>query len=140
MCVYSYIALWVKKQWECSVKMATDTELQDLKKKVAHLEYDELKQVKEDIAEIKQNLAVNNLLIEQSVETTNKLTDTLDSVKDAMIVMSSKVEQTSLDVKSISEKQHGLDNKSKFDIVEFVRNNLVAILLGVGALVYIFLK
>lgn len=137
-------------------------EISDLKKKVAHLEYDEIKNIKDEIGNIKVNLAENNLLTKQCVDSNEKLNDTMNSVKDTMIIMSESMKQSNkvseeltLSVKSlgtkvdimddkfgskfqeVDNKINGVNDKSKIDILDWLKNNWFGVVAGVGVIIYI---
>ena len=52
-------------------------------KRIDHLEYEEIKSIKDDVSKIQINLSNNNLLTQQSIDTTNKLSETMDSIKES---------------------------------------------------------
>jgi chromosome segregation ATPase len=136
-------------------------ELEDLRKRVDNLQYKEIQPLKDDIAQIRVNLAEDNLLTKQCTESNKKMSDTLDSLKDTMIniaqsvkdsnQISSELAQT---VKNLNDKVQGVeqkmddkfddvykrvnnvDEKAKIDIVEWMKSNWFPMILGIGALVY----
>lgn len=102
-------------------------ELEEVKKKINHLEYDEIKNIKDEITNIKVNLAENNLLTKQCINSNEKLNETMISVKDTMITMSESMRQTNkvseelaLSVKSLGNKVDTMDDKfsNKFQEVD----------------------
>lgn len=136
-------------------------ELEEVKKKINHLEYDEIKNIKDEIGNIKVNLAENSLLTKQCVDSNEKLNDTMNSVKDTMLIMSESMRQSNkvseelaLSVKSLGTKVdimddkfgnkfqevdnriNGVNDKSKIDILEWIKQNWFGVVLGIGALVY----
>ena len=137
-------------------------ELEEVKKKINHLEYDEIKNIKDEIGNIKVNLAENSLLTKQSVDSNEKLNDTMTSVKDTMLVMSESMRQSNkvseelaLSVKSlgtkvdimddkfgnkfqeVDNKINGVNDKSKIDILEWIKQNWFGVVMSVGAIAYI---
>lgn len=135
-------------------------ELQELKKKVEHLEYDEIKVIKEDVNDIKITLNTNNLLTKQLAESNDKLGTTMEtfkntmvdivqSVKDANKVSSqladtveqlnkkiSTIEQnTNNSLKEFGDKLEEIDDKSKIDLLLWLRNNWIGIV-GIGGIIY----
>lgn len=135
-------------------------ELQELKKKVEHLEYDEIKVIKEDVNDIKITLNTNNLLTKQLAESNDKLGTTMEtfkntmvdivqSVKDANKVSSqladtveqlnkkiSTIEQnTNNSLREFGDKLEEIDDKSKIDLLLWLRNNWIGIV-GVGGIIY----
>lgn len=136
--------------------------LEELRHKVDNLEYKELNPLKERVGRIEVSLAENNVLTKQSVETSAKLTETMGVVKETMIQLaesmkaSNKVaEELSENVKTLSTQFVGLDNKvdskfnevderiskiddkSKFDIMEWIKSNFVSVVLAIGAVTYL---
>lgn len=133
----------------------------ELKNKVDKLEYTEIKGIKEEISNIKIDLNTNNLLTQQSVETSRQLSETMDSLKTTMVEMgqslkdgnriSSELAET---VKTLNDKVDNvetkmgtkftevnsrincLDEKSKIDILTWIKNNWFGCVMGIGALVY----
>lgn len=140
-------------------------ELEDLRNRVDNLQYKEIQPLKDDIAQIRVNLAEDNLLTKQCTESNKKMSDTLDSLKDTMIniaqsvkdsnQISSELAQT---VKNLNDKVQGVeqkmddkfddvykrvnnvDEKAKIDIVEWMKSNWFPMILGIGALVYAISK
>lgn len=138
-----------------------DKELEDLKSKIDKLEYTEIKELKEEIQEIKLNLNTNNILTKQCTESNEKLSATLEILKSTMIEVAQSVKDSNkvtseltATVKSlndkvnnvestmgkkfneVNERMEAIDNKSKFDILKFLKSNIVGIILIVGALIY----
>ena len=138
-----------------------DKELEDLKSKINKLEYTEIKELKEEIQEIKLNLNTDNILTKQCTESNEKLSATLETLKSTMVEIAQSVKDSNkvtseltATVKSlndkvnnvestmgtkfneVNERMDAIDDKSKFDIVEFLKHNIIGILLGVGALIY----
>lgn len=128
----------------------------DLKKKVNDLEYKEIKAIKEDITQIRIDLSNNSLLTQQAIDSSKKLSDTMDNVKEAMIRISESITNTNkistdlansvddlsnkvnkLDEK-VDDRINNIENKSKFDILEWIKNNFITIIMAVGILIYIY--
>lgn len=128
----------------------------DLKKKVNDLEYKEIKAIKEDITQIRIDLSNNSLLTQQAIDSSKKLSDTMDNVKEAMIRISESITNTNristdladsvddladkvnrLDEK-VDDRINNIENKAKFDIIDWLKSNFVTIIMAVGVLVYIY--
>ena len=135
---------------------------EELKDKVNKLEYTEIKKIKEDISQIKIDLNTNNILTKQSIETSKQLSEAMDSFKETMIEMgqslkdgnriSSELAET---VKNLNDKVdnvenkmstkfsefdsriESIDDKSKIDILTWIKNNWFGCVMGIGALVYV---
>lgn len=143
-------------------------ELDELKKKVNHLEYDEIKTLKDDITQIKIDLNTNNLLTQQSIKSNEKLSTTLESVQTAMFEIteslkdSNKIsteltqtvsnlnnkvdvlsDNTSERLQEFNNKIIAIDNKSKIDITELEKDkfsdNAKKYLVGGGSVGFIIL-
>ena len=139
-------------------------ELEDLKKKIDHLEYDEINPMKEDINEIKVNISKYDLLIKQALESNKKVSDSLEVLKDTMVEVSRSVrdsnrindeitktiEELNKRISSVDNntkealgkfetKITEIDNKSKLDIVLWLKNNWFGIV-GVLGIIYTIIK
>ena len=143
-------------------------ELDELKKKINHLEYDEIKTLKDDITQIKIDLNTNNLLTQQSIKSNEKLSTTLESVQTAMFEITESLKDSNkisteltqtvsnlnnkVDVLSdntnerlqeFNNKIIAIDNKSKIDITELEKDkfsdNAKKYLVGGGSVGFIIL-
>lgn len=139
-------------------------EFEDLKKKIDHLEYDEINPMKEDINEIKITLTSNDLLIKQALESNKKVSDSLEVLKDTMVEVSRSVrdsnrindeitktiEELNRRISSVDNntkdalekfetKITEIDNKSKLDIMLWIKNNWFGIV-GVIGIIYTIIK
>ena len=140
------------------------SEFEDLKKKIDHLEYDEINPMKEDINEIKITLTSNDLLVKQALESNKKVSDSLEVLKDTMVEVSRSVrdsnrindeitktiEELNKRISSVDNntkealdkfenKIIEIDNKSKLDIMLWVKNNWFGIV-GVIGIIYTIIK
>lgn len=138
-----------------------EKELDDLKSKLNKIEYTEIKEVKEEIQQIKIDLNTNNILTRQCTESNEKLAQTMDTLKTTMIEVAQSVKDSNkvtselaTTVKNLNDKVNNvestmgkkfnevnermdtIDEKSKVDILGFLKSNIVGILLAVGALIY----
>lgn len=138
-----------------------EKELDDLKSKLNKIEYTEIKEVKEEIQQIKIDLNTNNILTRQCTESNEKLAQTMDTLKTTMIEIAQSVKDSNkvtselaTTVKNLNDKVNNvestmgkkfnevnermdtIDEKSKVDILGFLKSNIVGILLSVGALIY----
>ena len=139
-------------------------ELEDLKKKIDHLEYDEINPMKEDINDIKVNISKYDLLIKQALESNKKVSDSLEVLKDTMVEVSRSVrdsnrindeitktiEELNKRISSVDNntkdalekfetKITEIDNKSKLDIMLWVKSNWFGIV-GVIGIIYTIIK
>lgn len=132
-----------------------------LEKRVDHLQYEELEAVKEDITEIKMELNTNSLLTKQSIDASEKLSVTMDSLKNAMVEITQGIKDSNrinselaITVKNLNdkvdnvenkmserfeeydEKIDNIDDKSKLDILTFLTKHWFSAVLTLGALGY----
>lgn len=137
---------------------------EDLKKRVDHLQYDEISPMKDDINEIKVALNTNNMSIKQALESNKKVSDSLEVLKDTMVEVSRSVRDSnrindeitktieelnkrlcSVDsntretLKSFENKIIEIDNKSKLDVMLWMKNNWFGIV-GILGMLYTILK
>ena len=139
-------------------------EFEDLKKKIDHLEYDEINPMKEDINEIKITINKNDLLIKQALESNKKVSDSLETLKDTMIEVSRSVrdsnrindeitktieelnkkissvdDNTKETLKEFKSKIEQIDDKSKLDVMLWLKNNWFGIV-GILGIIYTIIK
>ena len=137
---------------------------EELKKKIDHLEYDEINPMKEDINDIKITLSNNDLLVKQALESNKKVSDSLEVLKDTMVEVSrsvrdsnrindeitktieelnkriSSVDNNTRDtLKAFENKIEEIDNKSKLDVMLWVKNNWFGIV-GILGVLYTILR
>jgi methyl-accepting chemotaxis protein len=137
---------------------------EDLKKRIDHLQYDEINPIKEDINEIKITLTSNDLLVKQALESNKKVSDSLEVLKDTMVEVSRSVrdsnrindeitktieelnkricsvdESTNNTLKAFGKKIEEIDNKSKLDIMLWLKNNWFGII-GILGIIYTIIK
>lgn len=133
--------------------------LEYLPKKIDKIEYTEIKELRDKIENIEVDLAKNNLLTQQNTEAMNKMSDTMDSVRETMVQMSGAIEYTSRTNKElaenikqqnekidklqarqdeIQEKMNQNEEKNKIDIRQVLKDNFFKILgtlIGAGILI-----
>lgn len=131
-----------------------ENNIEDLKKRVDHLQYDEIKPLKEEINDMKVNLGNNDLLTKQAVESVKNFETIMESFKDTLIDIAQSVKEsnringeitktieemnnriTSVE-KNTNERFNKIDERAKIDWQIFVKNNWLGIIMGVGALIY----
>ena len=61
--------------------MEDNQELYDLKAKVNKIEYTEIKELKEEIQQVKIDLNTNNILTKQCTDSNDKMSNTLDTLR-----------------------------------------------------------
>lgn len=77
--------------------------LEYLPKKIDKIEYTEIKELKDKIENIEVDLAKNNLLTQQNTEAMNKMSETMDSVRETMVQITSAIEYTSKTNQELAE-------------------------------------
>ena len=137
---------------------------EDLKKKVDHLEYDEINPRKEDISQMKITLSNNDLLTKQALESNERLSRAIDVLKTTMVEVSQSVKDsnrinveitktieelnkkissietsTNDNLKEFGKKIEEIDNKSKLDIMLWIKNNWFGID-GILGIIYTVIK
>lgn len=135
--------------------------MQELAERVDYIEREEIKSIRENITEMKVELSRNSQLTETMVNSYNKMSNTMDSVKETMIAMSENMKQNNKvseelanNVKSLNKKVDTMDDgfktkfkevdnkinavneKSKIDILDWIKNNWFGAIMGIGAIVY----
>jgi predicted nuclease with TOPRIM domain len=98
-----------------------EEDFKDLKDKVNHLEYTEIKGIKDDMAKIKEKEIKTTTLLDQNKEVLSKLTCTLEHIQETMIKLGNNMQLQNESVNQLSNKVTTLENK--IDIVES-NNNL----------------
>lgn len=135
-----------------------DAILQDLKDKVNKLEYVEIKKINSEISEMKIELNTNNILTKQSVESNQKLADTMDTLKSTMIELAQSVKESTSLTSNLTDKVQNLSDKvdkveikfndriekinekSKIDWQEFIKDNWLAIGIAIIGSAYLIAK
>ena len=137
---------------------------EDLKKKVDHLEYDEINPMKEDISQMKITLSNNDLLTKQALESNERLSKAIEVLKTTMVEVSQSVKDsnrinveitktieelnkkissvelsTNENLKAFGAKIEEIDNKSKLDIMLWLKNNWFGII-GIIGILYTVIK
>ena len=121
-------------------------ECEELKKRVNHLEYEELKEVRNDIQSIKEDMAKNHVLLKQNIDSSEKLNNTLTNVQNTMIQLSENIKHTNEatntlnhKVSDLEEKIDRVENHSKLDMMEWWQKNWVNVIVLAGVVAYIVL-
>ena len=127
--------------------MGTD-EIDDLRKRIDNLQYKELEPLKEKVNDFAVALERNNTLTDMCIKTNDKMSATLDSVKDTMIKLSDSVtnankistqltenvEKLNNKVDKMEERIVSVDNKGKVDILTTIKENWIRILEAIVSL------
>lgn len=122
----------------------------ELKKRVHQLEYEDLKEVRRDIQSIKEDMAKSNVLLQQSISSSEKLNNTLDTVQHTMIQLTESMKSNNAATNSLSKKvsnledkldnvENKVENKGKIDMVEWLQKNWTNVAGLVAILAYIVL-
>lgn len=136
--------------------------MEELAQRVDYLERDKIPTIEKDINDIKIGLTENTLLTKQSIESSEKLASTMENVKDCMTEMAQslkdnnkisseltqavgtlnkKVEDTNSRMErkfnEVDEKIEFVNEKSKVDLLSWMRDNWFKVVLTAGALGYV---
>ena len=136
--------------------------MEELEQRVDYLERNKIPEIEKDISDIKIGLTENTLLTKQSIESSEKLASTMENVKDCMTEMAQslkdnnkisseltqavsslnqKVEDTNSKMErkfnEVDERIESVNNKSKVDILSWMRDNWFKVVLAIGALGYV---
>lgn len=122
------------------------TQCDELKKKVNHIEYEDLKEIRGDIQEIREDMAKNHVLLKQNIDSSEKLNNTLTTVQNTMIQLSENIKHTnettsalSNKVSNLEEKIDKVENHGKLDMMEWWQKNWVNVIILVGVVAYVVL-
>lgn len=139
--------------------------MEELTQRLDYLERDKIPSIEKDIGEIKLGLTENTILTKQSIESSEKLANTMENVKDCMSEMAQslkdnnkisseltqavsnlnqKVEETNSRMEhkfnEVDERIQNVNEKSKVDILSWIRDNWFKLVLTVGALGYVIAR
>lgn len=119
-------------------------DFRDLKKKVEHLEYDDVKHLKEEVGEIKNNMTRTETLLEQNIKSSDRLSETLNKVQDTMIRLSDSMQNNNEAVNKLSNKVTDLEEKidkvednDKISISSFCKDHWFNLVVVFGMVIYI---
>lgn len=122
------------------------TQCDELKKRVNHIEYEDLKEIRGDIQEIREDMAKNHVLLKQNIDSSEKLNNTLTTVQNTMIQLSENIKHTnettsalSSKVSNLEEKIDKVENHGKLDMMEWWQKNWVNVIILVGVVAYVVL-
>lgn len=139
-------------------KIGEEGRCDDLNNRLNYLQYEQIEPLKKEISDIKINIAENSLLTKQCTETSSKLSDTMICLKESLIQMAESMkvnnkvsEELAGNVKMLSkqvvtldekveDKFAEVDNKSKVDILQWLKNNWFAIVGDVAIIGYMISK
>lgn len=136
----------------------TMNEYEALSKRIDSTE-SEIRLLRESMTGIKENMAKNNVLTEQCIKSSEKLTDTMDVVKNAMTEIANSLQNTTMVTSDLAKKMESfetklndtndkmdekfselrgevelVDGKSKVDVLEKLRENWIPIALLIGGI------
>jgi methyl-accepting chemotaxis protein len=136
--------------------------MEELSQRLDYLERDIIPAIEKDISDIKVGLTENTLLTKQSIESSEKLAVTMENVKDCMTEMAQslkdnnkisseltqavgtlnkKVEDTNSRMErkfnEVDERIENVNDKSKVDILSWMRDNWFKVVVSIGALGYV---
>ena len=119
-------------------------DFKDLKKKIEHLEYDEIKTIKEEVSDMKNNMTRTETLLEQNIKSSDRLSDTLDKVQDTMTRLSESMQHNNKAVNELSNKVTNLEGKidkveddGKISVSSMFKEHWFNIMIVFGMILYI---
>ena len=119
---------------------------EELKKKVNHLEYEELKEVRSDIQSIREDMIKNHVLLKQNIDSSEKLNNTLTTVQNTMIQLTESIRHINENTTALNTKVSDLEKQidkvekhGKLDMMEWWQKNWVNVILLAGVISYIVL-
>lgn len=119
-------------------------DFKDLKKKIEHLEYDEIKTIKEEVSDMKNNMTRTETLLEQNIKSSDRLSDTLDKVQDTMTRLSESMQHNNKAVDKLSNKVTNLEEKidkveddGKISVSSMFKEHWFNIMIVFGMILYI---
>lgn len=123
------------------------THCDELKKRVNHIEYEDLKEIRGDIQEIREDMVKNHVLLKQNIDSSEKLNNTLTTVQNTMIQLSENIKHTdettgalSNKVSNLEEKIDKVENHGKLDMMEWWQKNWVNVIILLGVVAYVVLE
>lgn len=122
------------------------TEYEELKKKISHIEYEDLKEIRGDIQEIREDMVKHHVLLEQNISSSEKLNDTLNTVQHTMIQLAESMKNNNEATIALNHKVSGLEEKidkvednNRLDMREWWQKNWVNVIILFGVVVYVVL-
>jgi predicted nuclease with TOPRIM domain len=122
------------------------TECEELRKRVNHLEYEDMKEIRGDIQEIREDMVKHHVLLEQNISSSEKLNDTLNTVQHTMIQLTESMKNNNEATVALSRKVSDLEDKidkvedsTKLDMSDWWKKNWVNVIMLAGVVAYIVL-
>lgn len=129
---------------ETKIEITPINDIKTLTKRIDNIEHRDIAEIKEDITNIKSELYGNKIIIEQNTKVLDKLSNTLDKTTKTMVELSMNVKYSNESIDKLEGKIDAVRNnlktveeKSKFDIMCWIRDNFLSVVLAIGALAYI---
>lgn len=91
--------------------------MDDIQKRINHIEYEEIKELKENMNQVKIDMAKNNLLTEQLIETSKESSATMMCIRETMVVMAENMKQSNKEISAnmVSLKDNVIKLEDKVD-------------------------
>ena len=122
------------------------TECEELRKRVNHLEYEDMKEIRGDIQEMREDMVKHHVLLEQNISSSEKLNDTLNTVQHTMIQLTESMKNNNEATVTLSRKVSDLEDKidkvedsTKLDMSDWWKKNWVNVIILAGVVAYIVL-
>ena len=129
-------------------------ELDDLRKRVDHLQYKEIEPLKDKVGKMEVSLEHTDTLMEMCIKTNENMSKTLDSIRNTMMDLSKSVtdsnrisSELTINVDKLNNKVEKLEDKidkveddGKISILGEIKHNWFKVVIGMAdilALIYI---
>lgn len=126
------------------VRLNPSEDIQRLTHRVDNIEHKDIAAIKNDISEIKSELHGNKIIMEQNTRVLDKLSANLEASTKTMIELSCNVQKSNEAIDKLEEKIdrvksniQNVENKSKFDILQWVSSNFVGVVMAIGVIAYL---
>ncbi len=122
-------------------------EIDKLTKRVDYIQQIDIKDLQGKVGNIEIELTKNSLLIDTNTKAMEKISNTMDKISETMVQLSKEIERSNRISDELSEKVGNLENKfdtledkTKFDIMSFIKQNWISIIVDVGVIAYLLIK
>jgi chromosome segregation ATPase len=82
-----------------------------LKKRIDKIEYTDIKNLNDELIEVRLDMREHSILATQTVETLDKLSDTMDSFKSTMIEITHSLKESNKEVANLGRTVDSLEDK-----------------------------
>lgn len=114
-----------------------------LSRRLDNIEHKEIAEIKRDISDMRAEMAGNKVAMEQNTKVLDRLSETLEKTTQTMTELSLNIQYSNESMKKLENKVDSIkgdlksvEDKSKFDILCWMRDNFLSVILTIGALAY----